>query len=529
MVLCGGKELCRLSSTLLLICMLAFNTCRLSSLWDEQHNQLVNNQTWLQTTSLAPEENTNNGNTKYLRNDSATAAALPKHATKTAQSSIAAPRMDDHPICSDNTAEAIRAEGEHTHIEAADVDISMFPQCGRRLGVQITSLSSKSPGVMQSFAGRLPLQQQQADRLMSPKNTATTARLHTMSHEHKAPAYDDILGCDDEKQTPSGTAVVVLESFHGEKQRNLWHSLSNHHGIWLLLQVLSISPSDVTAILPTKFGTPFEYPPRFVSDVLWPMHIHTNNVSVSSTQRNCFEKTHHINQSHVNVVQKIVFMETNSSPYWCLRFIQEKYQCSDESPYMRMHRQFHYEARAAAMSVLGLEQNKKSIIGNAGRQPPKVVCYMSRRLRPERKRHFSRSFEKFMDKKLDDWATAGHGDASIEFRRLEFNENVPFAAQVQRSSECSILFGTHGAGLGHMIWMESGSHIVEIGNHMVCETYYKSMSVWYGHEYTCFSELDGHKITHDKNQVYHSLNVTLLLNVLDDAIDSFQHRDNLSD
>lgn len=236
--------------------LLAFNACHLSSLWDNQHNQLVKNETWLQTT-------------------------------------FAAPRMDDHPICSDNTAGAIRAEGGHWHIEAADVDISMFPLGGGTLGVQITSLSSKSPGVMQSFAGRLPLQQQQADRLMSPNNTASTARLHAMSeshHEHKAPAYDDILGCDDETQTPSGTAVVVVESFHGEKQRNLWHSLSNHHGIWLLLQVLSISPSDVTAILPNKFGTPFEYPPRFVSDVLWPMHIHTNTVSVSSTQRNCFEK-----------------------------------------------------------------------------------------------------------------------------------------------------------------------------------------------------------------------------------------------
>ena len=104
-------------------------------------------------------------------------------------------------------------------------------------------------------------------------------------------------------------------------------------------------------------------------------------------------------------------METNSSPYWSLRFIREK--CSDDSPYMRMHRQFHDEARAAAMSVLELGQNKKTIIGNTRRQPPKVVCYMSRRLRPERKRHFSQSFENFMEKKLDAWATvADHGNTS---------------------------------------------------------------------------------------------------------------------
>ena len=121
-----------------------------------------------------------------------------------------------------------------------------------------------------------------------------------------------------------------------------------------------------------------------------------------------------------------------------------------------------------------------------------------------------------MDSKLNDWASR-YGD-SIEFQRLEFDESVPFAMQVQQSAECSILFGVHGAGLGHMIWMESGAQVIEIGNHMGCETYYKSMAKWYGHLYTCFSELEGYKIKYDRNQVYHFLNVTLLLNVLDEAI-----------
>ncbi len=292
----------------------------------------------------------------------------------------------------------------------------------------------------------------------------------------------------------------MVENFNGGKRRNLWHTIANHHGIWLLLKVLSISPADVTAILPSKFGTPFHRPPRFVSDVMWPIYMNTNNES--RKQRNCFEK--------------IVFMETNSSPYWSLRCIHQK--CSAGSPYMKMHRQFHNEARGAALSILGMEQNGTSTGQEVGMQqhPKKEVCYMSRRLRPQRKRHFSPSFEAYLDKRLDDWANR-HGK-EIEFHRLEFDEMTPFSMQVELSSQCNLLFGTHGAGLGHMLWMESGSQIVEIGNHMTCETYYKSMASWYGHEYTCFSEVDGHEIRHDKNQVYHSLNVTLLLNVLDDMV-----------
>ena len=58
--------------------------------------------------------------------------------------------------------------------------------------------------------------------------------------------------------------------------------------------------------------------------------------------------------------------------------------------------------------------------------------------------------------------------------------------------------------------MERGSQV----RFMTFETYYRSMASWYGHEYTRFSELDGHRVPHDKDQMYHSLNV----NLLDDAI-----------
>ena len=105
---------------------------------------------------------------------------------------------------------------------------------------------------------------------------------------------------------------------------------------------------------------------------LWSIHIDTNEVS---SQSNCSEKN--------------VFMETTSSPYWSLRSIRESY--SADSPYMRMHRRFHDEARAAALSVVGLDENTASS-SSMGNDPPKI-CYMLRKLRPKRKRHFSRSFE----------------------------------------------------------------------------------------------------------------------------------------
>jgi len=493
-MLCSKEILALLSA--LWMCTVAFTVIRLSSIWEDS----LDNNTWPAKPSV--EVNTNIANsTKHPIMTLSKRAIPPAAINSTTRTKILhAPSkplaINDHLICSDNTAETIRATGEHWHIEAADANISMYNLAAGTLGVQITSLSSKSPGVMRSFAGRLALKHQQADKLLSREDNY----FHAMSeahHDDKAPEFDQYLGCDD-GQSPSGTAVVVVESFHGGK-RNMWHSLANHHGIWLLLQVLDVPPSEVTAILPDKFGTPFEDPPRFVSDVLWPMHIQTNK---PSSQKNCFEK--------------IAFMETNSSPYWSLRFIREK--CSAESPYMKEHGKFHEEARDAAMSVVGLGQKNTTNSKEAGgeQQSKVVVCYMSRRLRPGRTRHFSQDFDAFMEKKFDDWAS-GYGD-SIEFRRLEFDENVPFASQAEKTYECSVLFGNHGAGLGHMIWMESGAQIIEIGNYMACETYYKSMAVWYGHDYTCFSELDGHKIKHDKNQVYQSLNVTLLLNVLDDAI-----------
>ena len=62
--------------------------------------------------------------------------------------------------------------------------------------------------------------------------------------------------------------------------------------------------------------------------------------------------------------------------------------------------------------------------------------------------------------------------------------------------------------------------MIEIGGTVGCELYYRAMASWYGHHYTCFSDLVGHGVKLDEREVYQSLNMTLLLDVLDDAIKS---------
>ena len=108
---------------------------------------------------------------------------------------------------------------------------------------------------------------------------------------------------------------------------------------------------------------------------------------------------------------------------------------------------------------------------------------------------------------------------SIDFKRLEFDrDNVPFSKQINETVHCNVLFGPHGAGFGHLIWMESGVRVIEIGGETGCESYYRAMSLWYGHYYTCFSDIYGHEIKISGKEVYESLNITLLVNVIDGAV-----------
>ena len=350
--------------------------------------------------------------------------------------------------------------------------------------------------MMRQHVGRKALFKQQ-EQLR--RNTTTMAKfLPKMNNREdigKAPAYDKYLGCTVEQQ-PSGTAVVVVQNFHCV---NIWHALANLNGIWLLMQVVKIKHASI--ILPREYGSPFNVPAKYTADALWPLYIQNNSEGVHM-QQNCFER--------------LLFMETpgyRPGPYWDLMNIHVKEnlgeRCSRGSNYMKTHSTFHTEVRAATIKALGIQEDTSN-------QTQQVVCYMSRRLRENRARYFSQKLGVFVEDSLDAWADGKRG--LVNFERLEFTEQVPFANQVERARQCDILFGPHGAGLGHQIWMGSGGRVIEWGDDKKCSDYYGAMASWYGHSYTCLSEIEGHGTTIDKNQVYHSFNVTLLLEVLDDAV-----------
>ncbi|KAL3805424.1 hypothetical protein ACHAWO_006228 [Cyclotella atomus] len=344
------------------------------------------------------------------------------------QQMIQHPTIPKQTICN-YTHEDIRSASVHWYHSSINVNIEMYPIGKKTVGVQIIAPSSKPASMLREHVGRKALRAQQLNHLHK-SNISSFPKMNMVPHAEKAPNYDQYLGCDNEYQTPNGTALLVTQNFGCN---NLWYALANHHGVWTLLKVLDLSPSNITAILPTEYGTVFaSLPHRTVADILWPLSNGENN----------------------NMIRK-------------------------------------------------------------ERQQPEV-CYMSRQLRKERVRYFSQEFEPIIEDVLDTWAVKH--SATIKFKRLSFDDSIPFSEQIEKTSSCSILFGTHGAGLGHMLWMRSGASVIEIGGKFGCELYYRAMTSWYDHDYICFSDLDGHGVKLDGGEVYQSLNMSLLLEVLENAV-----------
>lgn len=61
----------------------------------------------------------------------------------------------------------------------------------------------------------------------------------------------------------------------------------------------------------------------------------------------------------------------------------------------------------------------------------------------------------------------------------------PAHQQVRTMNQCNTLTGTHGAGLGYMIWADKGLNVVEMGDGTACRGYYKHMAQLLGHRYAC--------------------------------------------
>ena len=175
-----------------------------------------------------------------------------------------------------------------------------------------------------------------------------------------------------------------------------------------------------------------------------------------------------------------------------------------------MQSQFHAEVLEAAIETLNLSALTAAV---SGERP--VVCYMSRRRMKNRRRYFTPTLAGKVEGALRDWAH--RNEDVLELSVLEFDETVPFTQQIEGSRRCSILFGPHGAGLGHQIWRTPGLHVIEFGTEPTkCLTYFGAMAAWYGHTYKCFNELPRNNVkVSGKPPVFQSLNVTLLLDVLD--------------
>merc|ERR1719326_2071924 len=90
------------------------------------------------------------------------------------------------------------------------------------------------------------------------------SRMRSASSSGAAPDYDQYLGCDP-GQEPTGTALLVVQNF---RCPNIWHVLTNLHGVWLLLQSAHIEPAEITRVLGATFRG-FRSPPEFVTDAVW--------------------------------------------------------------------------------------------------------------------------------------------------------------------------------------------------------------------------------------------------------------------
>lgn len=176
-------------------------------------------------------------------------------------------------ICN-TTHEDIRNSRKQWYDKPSDTTISLYPIGKKTVGVQIVAHKAKPALLMKTHIGRQALRAKQLINLMKTTNPFPT--LNRVMHAEKAPDFDQYLGCDDGNQTLGNTALLVTQNFGSD---NLWHALANHHGVWTLLKILNVSPSDVSFILPPE-NAPFASPPRTISDVLWPLYteIHHNNL-----------------------------------------------------------------------------------------------------------------------------------------------------------------------------------------------------------------------------------------------------------
>lgn len=412
--------------------------------------------------------------------------------------------------CTTQSPESIRASGIHWTVDAVHANVSMYALSDSTLGVHISLQRGISPEVVRRHMGRDGLIAEQERIMMRASVYKTRIPKMTIKRDNRsAPDYDKYLGCAPGR-TPSGVAVVVVQNFYCA---NVWHALANIQGVWMLLEIVRAN-TNTTVVLPKEYGSPFASPPKYLADLTHPLFIkeakeNINRRDMQSDVPNCFEQ--------------VLFIETGGyrpGPFWGYQAHHDKIftRCARDSPFVRMQTEFRRDVQEAANEVLdnlGLHSNEMLSKGTVVRQVH--VCYMSRRLRKGRLRYFTPQLEPIIEGAIDSWAGRQNLE-QVSFNRLEFDESVPLKMQVCAMRQCTVLFGPHGAGLGHEIWMETEEGcIIEFGDSSNCQSYYRAMASWHGHRYICFSKLKGHKISMSEG-MYERINETLLLEVLDSVV-----------
>ena len=472
---------------------------------------------------------------KHFRYEANVTESLAKSTNKTTSdeqlSVITDESNEKDAICNEYSIESFRASGLHwtlSHGHKNINNVSLYSLGVDTVGIQIQLLEPVSQSQARNITNRQKLRQSYSWHLKQQQQKYLH-KINPNGDNKSAPNYDNYLGCSNIDDVPHGTAIVVVQNFYCA---NLWHSVANLHGIWLLLKILDISPSEVTSILPSEYGTPFvtnHSMAKYQADLLWPLFVDTpygSSSSNNSSRSQIEQKT--------NCFERIVWMETSNyrpGPYWTERFHKKDgnqytdYEyCTPGTLYRKLHQQFYDEVQIAidrTMPRAKYHDNHNTTTNIT----TTTVCYMSRRLRNSRLRYFSEKFEPIFEGRIDAWAKEQGQNRNFRFLRLEYDESVPLFHQVQQVQTCNVMFGPHGAGLGHMVWMRNDeSHVVEFGGVDKCQQYYGPMSNWYRHHYTCFSELDGSDIRFIGDQMYDNINIELLLTTLEDILDDRERK-----
>ena len=291
-----------------------------------------------------------------------------------------------------------------------------------------------------------------------------------------APQYEYLLGCDDVKREPKGTAIVVVQNFVCP---NIWHALCVQLGTMQLMRALGVKPDNVDYLMFNQRSIPFVAPwnaSNLLFETVQPLFV--SQKSNTST----------IDLSNGACLERILWIETSRyrpGPLWELADnLRNPIDCKSKG----LQRDMQSYQREYLNIVQPIIQNYRN-----DSDVRIQLCYMSRAKRVDAVRYFTRPVAAVFEGMLDQWVIT-HKD-KIVLDRLLFDEDVQMIEQISRIAKCDVLFGPHGTGLAHQ-WFVDGKRRERQGKepllvieweHNRCPGYFRNMAGWLGHEYICFS------------------------------------------